>query len=296
MKRMMQSMSRIETLAVITSTETEFSSVVKELGLEKQKNVSGKPFFCEQEVCSGKMRVAIVYAGSTGKVAAASATQSAIERYKPFGIVCVGTAGALRENMTKGDIMIADRVLQGDKGIISSKGFIHTGPIAGSGLGLFSIEDHAVDVMFRDVFNAAINKGKWESFKSKIFKGVLITCDQFIAKKEVRLEMAERYGGLAVDMEAAAIAQVCESYNIPFIAIKAISDEVGDEIEGFEKTIRRRSQGRFEHRAEEAKLFCKSPDTMKSIVSFGRSFKSASNVAAKSLGVFVQELNARDEQ
>jgi len=54
-------------------------------------------------------------------------------------------------------------------------------------------------------------------------EGILISF-MAVASPEQKSKLRESYGAQAVDMEAAAVARAAESRNIPFTAIKAISD------------------------------------------------------------------------
>jgi len=56
--------------------------------------------------------------------------------------------------------------------------------------------------------------------------GVLVSAS-VIADEAEKTALAERYNAEAVDMEAAAVAQVAEEFGIPFCTVKTISDELG---------------------------------------------------------------------
>ena len=62
----------------------------------------------------------------------------------------------------------------------------------------------------------------------KIHDGLICTGDQFITDRVDLDAIKERFSeGLAVDMESAAIAQVCYLYEIPFLSFRIISDTPG---------------------------------------------------------------------
>jgi adenosylhomocysteine nucleosidase len=56
--------------------------------------------------------------------------------------------------------------------------------------------------------------------------GVLVSFNA-VADTEQKLKLGKAYGADAVDMEAAAVARGASAHGIPFLAVKAISDEVG---------------------------------------------------------------------
>ena len=58
----------------------------------------------------------------------------------------------------------------------------------------------------------------------KIHQGVIASGDKFISGKEIKKEINEYFGALAVEMEGCAIAQVATRNKIPFVLTRAISD------------------------------------------------------------------------
>ena len=66
--------------------------------------------------------------------------------------------------------------------------------------------------------------------ESRICKGLICTGDRFITDRAELGAIKHRFpAGLAVDMESAAIAQVCHLYGIPFLSFRIISDTPGVE-------------------------------------------------------------------
>lgn len=60
----------------------------------------------------------------------------------------------------------------------------------------------------------------------KCVVGTIATGDQFISDRQhTDVIMAEKPETIAVEMEGAAVAQVCNDYNIPFVVIRTISDK-----------------------------------------------------------------------
>jgi adenosylhomocysteine nucleosidase len=77
--------------------------------------------------------------------------------------------------------------------------------------------------------------------------GVLVSFNA-VADVHQKLKLGKAYGANAVDMEAAAVARGADAHGIPFVAMKAISDEAGFEMPSLDKFIVRDGQfqaGRF---------------------------------------------------
>lgn len=57
----------------------------------------------------------------------------------------------------------------------------------------------------------------------------MLTGDQFLHDESARRRLHAELGGSAVDMEGAAVAQVCEGFGIPWLLVRALSDLAGRE-------------------------------------------------------------------
>lgn len=67
-----------------------------------------------------------------------------------------------------------------------------------------------------------------ERLVPNIKKGTAVSGDSFICDQKVRDRLKENFGAMSCDMETAAIAYVCNFGNIPFLALRRISDDAGD--------------------------------------------------------------------
>lgn len=72
--------------------------------------------------------------------------------------------------------------------------------------------------------------------------GTIVTGEQFIGNEE-RPAICKTFHPLAVDMETAAIAHVCYVNEIPFLAVRTITDTASHEgIENFDKNCEKASE------------------------------------------------------
>jgi len=63
-----------------------------------------------------------------------------------------------------------------------------------------------------------------------VHHGLLLSGDRFISSaSEARALQQELPDALAVDMEAAAVAQVCNDYDVAFAAVRNVSDRADDQ-------------------------------------------------------------------
>ncbi|HWP45973.1 MAG TPA: 5'-methylthioadenosine/S-adenosylhomocysteine nucleosidase [Candidatus Limnocylindrales bacterium] len=164
----------------------------------------------------------ILARSGVGKVNAAVAAQVMIQNYKPKALLCFGAAGALSPECDIGDIVLGERLIQHDFGwytaghFVSEKIFIYRGK---------KKEKIPWFLSHPDLLKTAQEIGRWEVFGNrKIHTGVIVSGDQVICTEEKRKDLALRYQALATDMESAAIAHVAYLNQVPFLAIRAISD------------------------------------------------------------------------
>ncbi len=73
-------------------------------------------------------------------------------------------------------------------------------------------------------------------------EGTLVSFDS-VADPEQKSRLAESYGAVAIDMEAAAVAKGAQARGVRFGAVKAISDESGFKMPPFERFVG--ADGRF---------------------------------------------------
>ena len=149
-----------------------------------------------------------------GKVNSSRTTQILIDNYKIEYIINVGSAGAGNNELKIGDIVIGRTLVQHDFDITAfghKKGYI-------SNIGE-KIES-APNLI--DKFEKAINYLNDKDYKIKI--GVIASGDIFCTEKAMKEKINFKFNADAIEMEGAAIAQVCYLDKIPFIIVRSISD------------------------------------------------------------------------
>ena len=151
-----------------------------------------------------------------GKVFAAICAEAMILKYAPDRIINTGVAGTLSEELGLLDVAVSSSVVEHD---------MDTSPL-GDPVGLISginiINIPASDNLVSDILAAAERIGK------KCVSGVIASGDQFIADREKKNEIKDRFSAIACEMEGAAIGQVCYVNGVDFAIIRSISDNADD--------------------------------------------------------------------
>lgn len=158
-------------------------------------------------------KVVLVEAG-VGKVNAARVTQIIIDKFKIKQIINVGSAGTVNDELEIGDIVIGKKLIQHDFDITAfghPKGYI-------SNIGRY-VE---IDKKLYTTIQSKISKIAKDKFKIKI--GTIVSGDIFCTDIKMKNKIREKFDADAVEMEGAAIAQVCKLDNIPCLVIRSISD------------------------------------------------------------------------
>lgn len=207
-------MSIISKIAIIGAMDCEISSIKKEMFDLKEENYADLKIFTG--TINGKF--IILAQSGIGKVNAALNTQYIIDTYKPNIIINTGVAGGIADGLDVGDIVIGTYLVQHDFDVTAlgyAKGYMCTG-----------VEKDKPTKYYCDKELV----GKFQSCleqnmsKQKIHLGIIASGDKFISGKEIKKEINEYFGAIAVEMEGCAIAQVATKNKIPFVVTRAISD------------------------------------------------------------------------
>jgi adenosylhomocysteine nucleosidase len=166
-----------------------------------------------------------------GKVAAATTATALIERFSAQRIVFTGVAGGLGTGVQVGDIVVAQDFMQHD---------FDASPIFPRyELPMYDKTRFGGDAALTAQLLAAARLAlAGERFaaaypNAKVHHGLVASGDRFVsgAIESAALRAALTASGhevLAVEMEGAAVAQVCHDYGVPFAAVRTISDRADD--------------------------------------------------------------------
>lgn len=210
-------------LGIIGPTEGEINSVINQID-NKKTTQRALLNFIEGTLCD--IDVVAVFCGVC-KVNAATATQIIIDTFGATHIVNIGVAGAVDETLQICDTIISSQVTYHD---VADDILTEYHPW------MKEIYFHADAKMICDII-----KANFDDPTVYVGKGKIVTGESFITKLG-RSEIKTKYLPLCVDMETAIIAHVCYVNQIPFVAIRSISDtpnESGNE--AFEKYYQKAS-------------------------------------------------------
>ena len=170
-----------------------------------------------------------------GKVAAASTATTLLDVYDFKLIIFTGVAGAVAEDLEIGDVVIGNRLLQHDLDASALPGLKpHEVPLLRRSefqptrrlvdLAVESANRYLTATLPADVPREVLSE--FTLNQPKVRSGLIVSGDQFVADPETlaRLRMDLPHAQ-CVEMEGAAIAQVCYEHNVPVVVIRTISDK-----------------------------------------------------------------------
>ena len=158
--------------------------------------------------------VVILVEAGIGKVNAARTTQVLIDNFNIDSIINIGSAATANDELNIGDIVIGETLVQHDFDITAfghNKGYI-------SNVGESIKSDRKLIEKFKLVINNIENR----DYKIKV--GTIASGDIFCTEIAMKKKINLKFNADAIEMEGAAIAQVCYLDKIPFIIIRSISD------------------------------------------------------------------------
>jgi adenosylhomocysteine nucleosidase len=201
-------------LAIIGAMEEEVSLLRNQLQDVKTEAHAGFEYYLGR---IHKTDVILLRSG-IGKVNAAISTALLLELYRPDAVINTGSAGGFHPDQEVGDIVISQSVLHHDVDV-SVFGY-ETGQVPGSP------HHFTPDPKLVKITQKAI-----ESLGEVAhMHGQIATGDRFMHHPEDVAATRARFPDMiACEMEAAAIAQTCHRFEVPFVIIRSLSDIAGKE-------------------------------------------------------------------
>ncbi|ALC81786.1 MULTISPECIES: 5'-methylthioadenosine/S-adenosylhomocysteine nucleosidase [Bacillus] len=203
-------------IAVIGAMEEEVSILRDSLKFTKQEVLTGYEF------TSGRYqdKEVVLLKSGIGKVNAAVSTTLLLDHYQPDFVINTGSAGGFHHTLNVGDVIISSDVRHHDVDVTVFN--YEYGQVPGMPAA-FAADDRLIMLA---------EKGAETLKPLQVVKGTIATGDSFMNDPErvnfIRSKFPDLY---AVEMEAAAVAQVCCQFKTPFVVIRSLSDIAGKESE-----------------------------------------------------------------
>ncbi|KLN57106.1 5'-methylthioadenosine/adenosylhomocysteine nucleosidase [Variovorax paradoxus] len=222
-------------VAIVAAMHEELSALLAQMPDEQRVRAAGRDFWVGH--LHGQPVVAVL--SRIGKVAAAVTATVLLERFGVRAIVFTGVAGGLAPGVNVGDVVVATQLLQHD---LDASPIFPKYEVPLMGLSRFAADTAIGDALaavaeetLRDPV-ALLGQEAVDEFglrSPKVHRGLLVSGDRFVStaaeSDALRRNLPD---ALAVEMEGAAVAQVCHDYGVPFAAMRTISDRADDAAHG----------------------------------------------------------------
>lgn len=160
----------------------------------------------------------ILLKSGIGKVNAAMSTAILLEKFNPDIVINTGSAGGFDASLEVGAIVISDEVRH------------HDVDVTAFGYEMGQVPDLPAAFKSDEKLRKLAEETVKELGEHQYATGLIATGDSFMSDSE-RVELVRGYFPQmkAAEMEAAAVAQVCYQFDVPFVIIRSLSDIAGKE-------------------------------------------------------------------
>lgn len=196
-------------IGIIGGMEIEVKRLISSLTEVEETRISGSVFF------RGKLNgtEVVVARSGIGKVAAAVIAEAMILRFAPDLVISTGVGGALSPDLSIGDVVISDRVIQHD---------MDTSAV-GDPVGFLS----GIDRIHLDADPEAVRRAVRAAQKANMnaMIGTIATGDQFIDSTQKKQKILSHFpDAVLCEMEGGAIAHAAYLNQTGFLILRTVSD------------------------------------------------------------------------
>jgi adenosylhomocysteine nucleosidase len=218
-------------IGIMSAIHEELAAVLAAMPDEQRVTVAGRDFWVGH--WQGHSVVAVL--SRIGKVAAATTATVLLERFGADTLVFTGVAGGLGSGVRVGDVVVADGFVQHD--MDASPLFPrHEVPLYGRARfeADAQLAAQLAQASEQVLANALLHLGagtltEFQLHAPWVHQGLMLSGDRFVSTSAESHALREALPeALAVEMEGAAVAQVCHDYGVPFAAVRTISDRADD--------------------------------------------------------------------
>lgn len=227
------------TLGIVSAMHEELSAVLR-CFTARPVELAGRTYWCGH--WAGVPVVAVL--SRIGKVAAATTVTTLIHRFQVSRVVMTGVAGGLAPQVCVGDAVVAESFMQHD---LDASPLFPRYEVPFYGRSHFGVDAHlsrclceaAQEAMADPQMAATLvevlagtpgrSPVQGLARSPQIHRGLVASGDRFVSSfQESQVLRQQLPLALAVEMEGAAMAQVCHDHEIPFAGVRLISDRADD--------------------------------------------------------------------
>ena len=218
--------SKIPTTLVLGAMPSEVRLIVDSLTRAKEGQLECFPYHIGY---IGKRKVVVAVTG-VGVTNGAMVATLFIHHFKPAALLVSGTGSRFNPAIRTGDTIISKKTIHHAAGSLTADGMVYRkvrGPLPGQmthwayppDKDLFALAKRAVASYDPEPLTV---EGK--TYVPKVFPGVVTASDLFGVSDAKIADMKEKLNPDVMEMESAAIAQVCHQLGVPHVVFRAGSN------------------------------------------------------------------------
>jgi len=195
--------------------EQELEAVIADFDAPRTERVVNRTFHCG--VLHGRDAVAVV--AGIGKTAVATTTTLLVQHFGVGAVLLTGAAGRVSAELAIGDVVVATHLVHHD---LDASPIFPRYHVPTLGIARLAT-DEAVSSLAYEAARSFVENERGGAVR--VARGLVLSGDQFM-KPAALEDLRERFpDGLAVEMEGAAVAQVCIEAEVPYAVVRSISDD-----------------------------------------------------------------------
>ncbi|MFT4033761.1 MAG: 5'-methylthioadenosine/adenosylhomocysteine nucleosidase [Siphonobacter sp.] len=208
--------------AIIGAFQDEIELLKAKMLNRHERHIQGLTFY----IGKLKGRQVVLVRSGIGKVNAAFTTTLLLEHFRPREVLFTGIAGSVNPDVQPGDIVLATEVAHHDYGRVQDSGMM-VGPTRDP----YQFNEnptyfHADSSLF--LLASFLIKGvkleKIGDYQPLVRTGIVATGDVLMSSTTGSENLHRTMKADAVEMEGAAVGQLCYQQKVPFLIIRSISD------------------------------------------------------------------------
>ncbi len=196
-------------ILLVGAMQSEIEYFLNNFELQKIEEINNFKFY----ICKYHQKNIYLVESGVGKAMAGLLIGVASTNFKIDKVINIGIAGGIKP-ATLNDVIACDKYVYGDVDVTFFEKYQY-GQMAGCPK-LFNADTEMMEI----------------ATKNNAIRGTICTNDAFISSYNIVKEIKNKLGDvdniMCFDMESCAFAQACHMVNIPFIAIRSISDLIDD--------------------------------------------------------------------
>lgn len=207
-------------ITAVAALEGELVGIRRQMRVDTSFTEDGALF--EQGQVAG--RDCLLVQTGMGRQRAERALEAVLQRYTPSAILSLGFCGALASRLRAGDVIVCSQLMA----LLTMPSPLRPAPSVGS----LSCDKRLVAQALHVGLPLKWGINRWPalSWKARPVGGGCLTVPSVATHRQVKEWLSWNFTGAVVDMESYWLGLIAREANIPFLAVRAVSDPLNESL------------------------------------------------------------------